>query len=97
MPSTQLNRFAIGFIPHIFSGVARRRGLSGVARHAKGHARRASAGDPSREGSEVGGGAKTAAGSPAAGCVIRFGATTSQLTVRIVPLTLRIHSYRIWS
>src|ERR1035441_7128246 len=37
--------------------------------HAKGHARRASAGDPCREESEVGGGAKTASDSSAAGCV----------------------------
>jgi hypothetical protein len=33
------------------------------------HARRASAGDPHRQGSEVGGGAKTATASSAAGCV----------------------------
>lgn len=44
-------------------------------RHPEGHARWASEADPRREGSEVGGGAKTAAGSPAAGCVTRFGAT----------------------
>jgi transposase InsO family protein len=37
--------------------------------HAEGHARRASAGDPCGEGSEAGGGAKTAADSPAPGCV----------------------------
>ena len=35
----------------------------------EGHARRASGGDPRREGSQVGGGAKTATGSPAAGCL----------------------------
>lgn len=37
--------------------------------HAKRHARRASGGDLRREGSEVGGGAKTASDSSAAGCV----------------------------
>jgi hypothetical protein len=37
--------------------------------HAKRHARRTSGGDPRREGSEVGGGAKTAPDSSAAGCV----------------------------
>jgi hypothetical protein len=35
--------------------------------------RRRSAGDSGRAGPEVGGGAKTTAGSPAAGCVTRFG------------------------
>jgi hypothetical protein len=37
--------------------------------HAEGHARRASAGDSRREGSEAGGGPKTAPGSSAASCV----------------------------
>ena len=37
----------------------------GWLHHAKGHARRASAGDPCRAGSEAGGGAETAPGSPA--------------------------------
>jgi len=50
----------------------------GWLHHAEGHARRASAGDPRREGPEVGGGAKAAADSSAAGCVIRFGATVRE-------------------
>jgi len=50
----------------------------GWLRHAQGHDRRASAEDPGGEGSEVGGGAKAAAASSAAGCVIRFGATVRE-------------------
>jgi hypothetical protein len=47
----------------------------GWVHHPAGHARWASTGDPRREGPEVGGGAKAAADSSAAGCVIGFGAT----------------------
>jgi hypothetical protein len=43
--------------------------LNGRLRHAEGCAGGAAAGDPGHEGSGVGGGAKTAAASPAAGCV----------------------------
>ena len=50
----------------------------GCLHHAEGHAGRASAGDPRREGPEVGSGAKAAADSPAAGCVIRSGATVRE-------------------
>src|SRR5439155_25067519 len=45
----------------------------GWLHHAEGHARRASAGDPRREGSEVGGSTKTASDSSAAGRVICLG------------------------
>ena len=53
----------------------------GWLHHAKGHARRAPAGDPRRAGSEAGGGAKTAADSSAAVCVIRFGANVREAHV----------------
>src|SRR3954447_19854315 len=53
----------------------------GWLHHAKGHARRASAGDPCREGPEVGG-AKAAADWSAAGCVIAFGATLREAHYR---------------
>src|SRR5437868_1460806 len=39
----------------------------------------AAAGDPRQERSKVGGGAKAAASSPAAGCVIRFGTTLREV------------------
>ncbi len=57
----------------------------GWPHHAEGHDGRASAGDPRREGSEVGGGAKAAANSSAAGCMIRLGATVRE-AARSLPL-----------
>src|SRR5258708_39464553 len=55
----------------------------GCLHHAEGHAGRALAGDPRREGSEVGGGAKAAANSSAAGCMIRFGAAVREAGISL--------------
>src|SRR5690242_17359034 len=50
----------------------------GWLHHTEGHARGASAGDSRRAGPEVGGGAKAAADSSVAGCMIRLGATVRE-------------------
>jgi transposase InsO family protein len=63
-------RLVEGYVEHYQQHPPEQRGW---LHHTEGRASRASGGDPRREGSEVGGGAKTASDSSAAGCVKRPG------------------------